>query len=184
MSRQSAFTLMEVMMVLTIISILSLIAVPGLQEVMRRAQDDAVRSDLTRILEIACNEAGMRNKTVTLCRSRDLLRCGGDWSDGQIVFVDNYHDDVVHDKSQIIAVNKMKISRGVLHARFYPFYRQAIHFNSAVAVSNDNGSFWYCRAGAAFPVWALKVNRAGSVSVTLPDANGDIIDTHGKPFPC
>lgn len=184
MPRQSAFTLIEVLIVLIIISILSLMTVPGLQEMMQRAQDDAVRGDLMRMLNVARHEAGLRRKTVTLCKSNDLLHCGGDWSDGQIVFVDNYHDDVVRDQSQIFAVNKMKASRGVLRARFYPFYRQTVHFNSVVSAFNDNGSFWYCHKGFPQPSWALKINRVGTVSVLLPDANGDIRDVHGQPFPC
>lgn len=184
MRRQSAFTLIEALIVLSIITLLTLLTVSGLRDVLQRSQDIAVRAELIELITSARNEAALQHKTVILCKSRDVHHCGGQWSEGQLVFVDVAHDGEVHAPEQIIAVNRMDLSKGSLHARFYPLYRDAIHFNALGSAINDNGSFWYCRVGKTLPSWAIKINRAGNIEEMLPDKNGEIMDAKSKALLC
>lgn len=184
MHYQSAFTLIEALIVLSIISILTLFTIPGLREVLQHAQDNAVRAELVKLMVTARSEAETLCKTVMLCKSSDMFHCGGEWSAGQLVFVDSMRDGKLHTAAQIIAVNRMQSARGSLHVRFYPIYRDAVYFHSLISGVNDNGTFWYCRAGAVLPSWAVKVNRAGNIEEMLPDANGEIKDAQGRVFPC
>ena len=184
MKNQCAFTLIEIIIVLAIISVLSMIAIPGLQTLLRKAQDDAAQADILRMVEIARSEALLLRQTVTLCKSRDQRTCSGEWSEGQIVFVDPVQDGVVRDRSQVIAVNKMKNKGGDLRARFYPRYREFIQFNSMLAENDDNGTFWLCHVGSALPVWAIKISKSGSAHVLLPDRNGEIKDKAGRVMMC
>jgi type IV fimbrial biogenesis protein FimT len=181
---QRAFTLIEVLTVLAIVSILSMIAIPGLQSMLQRNQDDVIRADLLRLIYMARTEAILLGRTVTLCKSGDSHACNGDWSDGQIAYVESIQQGGEVQDDQILAVNKVVKRHGVLHARFFPFYRDKIHFNPVIKTVNDNGTFWYCRYHSLQPSWALKINRMGHAHTLLPDKNGEIKDQRGRALQC
>lgn len=184
MNHTHAFTLIEALIVLAIMSILSLVAVPGLQTILQRGEDDALRADLVRMINFARTEALLYHKTVTFCKSHDAHTCGGEWLDGQIVFIGRAKQENALSAQRILAVNQITAQHGQLHARFYPFYRESIQFNPLLVAITDNGTFWYCHHRALQPSWAIKINRRGMVHVLTPDKNGDIKDQKGKSLSC
>jgi type IV fimbrial biogenesis protein FimT len=184
MKHQSAFTLIEVLTALAIISILSMIAIPNLQAFLQRSQDTALRADLLRLLETAHTEAQIKRKTITICGSRNQQFCTGDWSTGYMMFVDPTRDGILHDSSQIIAVQKFKTVRGTLHLRFYPHYREYIQMNPLMSEHKDNGTIWYCRQRSILPVWGITFNGMGRNRVLSPDENGEIKDSHSRVLSC
>jgi type IV fimbrial biogenesis protein FimT len=86
--RAAGFTLIELMIALSIVGILLAVAVPSFREAMMNVRISAQTNDLMTDLSIARSEAVKRNLPVLLCTSKDGLACGGSWSDGWIVFVD------------------------------------------------------------------------------------------------
>ncbi len=184
MKKQLGISLIELLITLTIISILTMITIPGLHELMQQAQDNAVKDEILRLIKVANNEAQLQKKSVTICHSSNLRSCRGDWSQGQIVFVDIAGDGEVHHQNQIITVNQMQSGRGRMRIRFYPFYRTYLQFHPLREENNDNGKIWYCRNQSSLPVWAIDVSQSGETHVTLPDDTGKINDSSGNALTC
>ncbi len=96
--RHSAgFSLMEVMITLSIATILMSVAIPSFQNFTRINRIAAITNQLSSSFQYARSEAMTRGKTVTVCKSSDVTdstpTCtGANWQDGWMVFVDNNGD--------------------------------------------------------------------------------------------
>lgn len=85
MKRHSAFTLIELLIALTLASLLLVAAVPLWREWLQRNRAEAVVQQLITAINLARSEAVKRGQTVTFCPSRDQRHCGGLWQEGQII---------------------------------------------------------------------------------------------------
>lgn len=83
--QQRGFTLIELMVAISVLVILSTIGVPNLIGVVHGARVAVLANDLTLALSLARAEAVRRGEDVALCASADGQRCGGDWSQGWIL---------------------------------------------------------------------------------------------------
>ncbi len=89
-SKQSGFTLVELMVTLSVAAILLAIAAPSFDEAVGTSRLSSNVSELSSAVQLARSEAIRRNRRATLCRSDDGSTCSasvGAWS-GWIVFVD------------------------------------------------------------------------------------------------
>lgn len=92
-THQAGFTLIELMVVVTIAGILLAVSVPAFQDVINRAVVNSQARTLLAAVNYTRSEAIRRNSDVTLCASTDGSDCnGGDWSEGWLVFADNNGD--------------------------------------------------------------------------------------------
>jgi type IV fimbrial biogenesis protein FimT len=87
---QTAFTLMELMVSLTVLGILLGLAVPTFRDFTRNNRTAALHNDLTTAFTLARSEALKRSMPVSICASTDGTACAtdDDWSAGWIVFTD------------------------------------------------------------------------------------------------
>ena len=53
MKKQSGFSLIEALITLALISILTMITIPGLHELMQQAQDNAVKDEILRLIKVS-----------------------------------------------------------------------------------------------------------------------------------
>jgi type IV fimbrial biogenesis protein FimT len=83
------FTLLELMVTLTVVAILGIIAVPNFHTFMLNERRDSVVDALTASLQYARNQALNLNEKTTLCAGQPGISCtGGAWSNGwQVVQV-------------------------------------------------------------------------------------------------
>jgi len=88
-NKKSGFTLIELMVTLSVLAILLSIAVPSLLSFTIRNRLVAVNNDLMTAINLARSEAIKRGSNVSLCKSNTNTSCSGTWSNGWIVFVDN-----------------------------------------------------------------------------------------------
>lgn len=91
-TRQSGFTLVELLVTLSIVVILASMAVPGFQTMLVQRRIDSVADTLASDFRYARSEAVKRTTKVTLCASSNGTSCTGTgalWKDGWIVFVDD-----------------------------------------------------------------------------------------------
>lgn len=97
MRRAGGFTLVELMVVLSIAAILLTVAVPGFQSFILNARRTTLANDLVLALAYAKSEAVKRGVRVTVCSRQDDATCAGSttWDSGWLVFVDNDHDGVI-----------------------------------------------------------------------------------------
>ena len=83
------FTLLELMVALTVAAVLFGVGVPSFVDMIRNNRAAANINELSTAFAIARSEAVRRGAAVTVCRSSDGATCGANWAAGWIIFVDN-----------------------------------------------------------------------------------------------
>ena len=91
-SRAAGFTVLELMISISIIGIILALAMSSFDDLIKRHQANEAVHDMAAIIAYVRSEAIKKSQVVTLCKSADELSCGGDWSDGWLIFVDNNKD--------------------------------------------------------------------------------------------
>ena len=93
MRPQRGFTLLELLVVISVLAILVGIGVPGLRELLLNNRQAGAVNELVAALQLARSEAITRNvaapAVVSVCASSNGTACAGAWSDGWLVFIDN-----------------------------------------------------------------------------------------------
>jgi type IV fimbrial biogenesis protein FimT len=85
----SGFTLVELLVGLSIAAILISLAVPSFRTLVENNKTQTLTEEIATSLNFARSEALRRARAVTVCPSNDQATCSGTWNDGWIVFVDN-----------------------------------------------------------------------------------------------
>lgn len=174
MNFHRAFTLLEVLIVLVIISIMAGISIPYLKNFITSTQEEAIRTELIQAIRYAQQEAELRHAEIMY-----LLE-----NTKQIIFINEYQDGIVHEPSQILYEHKLNLHHGKLSMRSYPFYHKYIRFDPVRVNQNDNATFWYCSQNSENPSWAISVNKSGRSRIMLPDNNGEIFDANHRKLAC
>ena len=90
LKKTSGFTLVELMIALTLVSILVIVAIPSFSGSMKRNRAASQANDLVTALAQARSEAIRRNLVITVCSSANSTTCAAstNWATGWIVFID------------------------------------------------------------------------------------------------
>jgi type IV fimbrial biogenesis protein FimT len=91
------YTLIELMIALTLLSIVFGLAVPTFRDFTRNNSVAAAQNDLVTALTMARSEALRRNRAVSVCASADGASCGDqtNWNTGWIAFTDGNTPGVI-----------------------------------------------------------------------------------------
>ena len=88
MNKESAFTLIELMVTIAILAIIATLAAPNLSQMLRNTKVNTSSGDILSFLQQSRTEAIRLGKTVTVCASSDGTNCLGtnktNWSVGLI----------------------------------------------------------------------------------------------------
>lgn len=92
-SQQSGFTLLELMVSITVLGVLLAIGVPAFNEIIRNNRTSAQANELVTALNLARSEASKLGLPMTVCAANaDQTACAGptvnDWANGWLVFSD------------------------------------------------------------------------------------------------
>lgn len=97
--KYNGFTLIELMITLVIAAVVIGLATPSFTSLIQGNRARAMAEDFASALNYARTEALKLSSRVTICASNDGMTCGGDWTDGWIIFqdfaVNNNQDPVV-----------------------------------------------------------------------------------------
>lgn len=85
--KQSGFTLMELLVTISIIGVVTSMAYPTFQETMRKSRIESATTNLLNAMAIARSEAVKTNMPVTFCQSVSATACSHypDWNKGWVV---------------------------------------------------------------------------------------------------
>ena len=109
----SGFTLIELMVTVSIFSLLILVAAPNFSGIMQNNRLSVVNNDLVTALSLSRSEAIKRQQTVTICSSSDGVSCdNSQWREGWIVFTDKNSNASFDGTDQYLLVHG-KVSFGV-----------------------------------------------------------------------
>lgn len=155
-SREGGFSLVELMVTVTVLALLMGIGVPTFRDVSLGSRLSATANDLLASIQLARSEAIKRNLTVTVCASSDGATCAasGGWEQGWIV-VDS-GATLIQRQSAQPAGYRMSQAGGVDPLRFEP-----------IGIGSTAATVTVCRddpPGAQERV--LNVSAAGTARVT------------------
>lgn len=98
------FTLIELMVTISLVAILAAIAVPSFQTLILNNRMATQSNDFLSSLQLARSEAVKRGATVSLCKSANAASCttAGTYAQGWIVFADTDSDSIVDAGEAVI----------------------------------------------------------------------------------
>jgi type IV fimbrial biogenesis protein FimT len=184
MYRNKGLTLMEVMIAIAILGIITSLAASSFNNLIRRQQVSGETNVLFSLIYYARSEAVKHNKVVTICKSDDVTQCGGDWSDGWIVFTDDDKDGSRDNGETIISSGKIgegyKLAWSAFGSNSY------IRFTPNGLTLSQNGTFKICPLDGNVK-FARAVVISKTARVRLPkdsDGNGIYEDSSHNDLTC
>ncbi|MFO1370610.1 MAG: GspH/FimT family pseudopilin [Marinagarivorans sp.] len=102
-SKSYGFTLIEMMVAISIAAILLAVAIPSFQSLIKRNAIENLQTRLAAALTAARSEAASRNVVTTLCSTDTGTGCvANKWSSGWIVFIDLNGDAIKDNNEEIL----------------------------------------------------------------------------------
>ena len=161
------FTLIELIIVLTIASILSAFAMPSLHQLKLNKAMDNARDDLFSSLQYARNKAIMIQKNIIVCPSVSKNSCDNDanWQHGWIIFIDKNYDKQFNQNDELLQVgNAMSENLSVTSS----IHRNKVRFNAMGFAPGSNISINFCDKRGNDFAKALIVSNSGRVKQSKP----------------
>jgi len=174
MKRLTGFTLIELIVLLAIVGIVTVLAIPGLQNYTRLNRTASQTNELVTAMQLARSEAVKRNVPVFVCASSSAItpapQCDSvNWQDGWLVFADpnsNALDGAGAFTGTVPAANDAILAksgglRGGTNIRSLNFaHNNYVRFNSS-GRADSTGSFVFCDSDRD-----VKQARAINISLT------------------
>lgn len=163
--RSGGFTLIELMVVLTLIGIITMLAAPSFNSAILSNKLAAFANNFMASAQLARSEAIKRNRAVHLCRSADGATCAGSgsWQQGWIVGSDDNRngtfdagETVIQVQQAISADYQFNSTAGTYDLKFQP-----------IGGGSDTATLKLCRAmpEAGAQDRQIVVDAAGRVTV-------------------
>lgn len=166
------FTIIELIIILAIVSVLSAMAYPSFEGMIRGSQLRSSASDMALALKLTRSSAVKFNDRVTMCRSIDGATCHdqpGFWEDGWIIF---------HDSRTIGTLGVVDAGEQII--RIYSAHPPGISLRSGGNISNyisflssgvprghnnalGNGTFRVCDQRGSDSSIAVIINNTGRI---------------------
>jgi type IV fimbrial biogenesis protein FimT len=167
MKTQSGLSLVELMVTISIATILLAIAVPNFQRFMESGRISSATSNLMGALNFARSESIRRGVPVSLRNSLG----GANWGGGWTMFVDNDGDGVQDAGDDTLRIGAALA--GGLSQRSTASYTNAIIYRPN-GRSTQNGHFAICQDDALANARTVIVNATGRIRAGLDADNNQI----------
>ncbi|MDB2410176.1 GspH/FimT family pseudopilin [Pseudomonadales bacterium] len=172
------FTLIEVLITSTIITLLVSMAVPSFAKLWQKQQADVYVATLQRAMATARYSAITSREIVSLCPYSETA-CGEEWENGIMIFIDKNNNGIIDDKETLMefidfAPNNSTISWRASGRKNYLRY-------SPTGMARQFGRFHICdKEGDLSLARALVISRQGRTRVYRDRNNDGVVeDTNG-----
>ncbi|GCA57185.1 putative major pilin subunit [Pseudomonas sp. SCT] len=175
---QQAFTLIELMITIGILSIVLAIAVPALSQSVNNVRLTSLINDLTTSATYARSEAVKRSRQVVICRANNARNgcdlSGGSWSSGWLIFVDSAATDTatpVYAASNLLRISDVPPVGSEIAGRSGATGRGWVRYSNvgtmARAATNSQVFSWDVSLSSAAPERArtVQIGLAGRPSI-------------------
>lgn len=161
------FTLIEILITLSIMALVATFTLPAFKKMYLSAQSASLRDQINDAFLFASTEANAKNQSIVLdlTSPRELT-----------VFINESH--------VVLRTVTASTQQGYMIARIFPKNQSYFEMNPSGEMADHDGTLIHCHDGGIAPDWAVMVSVFGAVRVALPDAHGNIIDSHGKRITC
>jgi type IV fimbrial biogenesis protein FimT len=163
-------TLIELLCTISIVAILSVVAVPQLGQMQRAAARRVAVNDFLHTLFLARYKSILLNDVVSVCRSHDGATCDnkeGNWQDGWIVFQNTDRDQPAdRDVNEEIFYRHDRWQGGTITSN-----RASFSFRPS-SQSDVNGTMVFCQLhGTPSDARAIIISHTGRPRISTRDAN-------------
>ena len=157
---KSGFTLLELLITITLIAITAAIAFPNFQTLFQQSQAKVQAQRLLQSLHLARSESLLRGVTITLCASSNHQTCTENWEEAQIIFIDRNNNASASNQDDILYSIEPTKPEGILHWRS-SLHRPYLSFFPTGSTRGEDGTFWYCQHNKPQATWAIIINQTG-----------------------
>lgn len=186
------FTVMELLVTVAVAAILMGIAAPGFQSQIQESRQKSRLYELNGALNYARSEAIKRSSRVSVCARSTNTRCGTNWNDGWIVYIDSGANAGVIDAAESVlkVVSSMPTgfnitNRAIVQGASDAIQRPYVRFGPR-GLSNwrGSGTFTFCDDRGTSSARAMNVSMSGDVRQARADGSGVVHDTFGNAISC
>ena len=185
MKKSTGFTLIELMVALTVFAITVTVAIPNLREFIQNNRLISQTNDVISTLQLARSEAVKRKQTISICGSSDGATCNTtSWEQGWIVFVDVDGDRVIDaGVDELLRVGESLKGANTLRSISFTS-ATSIQYNSRGAI-DSTGSFKICDTRGATIARAININITGRTRQAYDsNSSGTVNDVDGSDITC
>ncbi|HAG78385.1 GspH/FimT family pseudopilin [Pseudomonas sp. NP21570] len=147
-NRGQGFTLIDLVVTLSILSVVAAIAIPALGNMIERSRQEALKDEVESTLHNARTQAVLRRHTIEICGSGDGETCSANWTDGWLVRT---------SAGQILQLTQLPHHSELSWTGF----NESIRFRDNGASPASNGRFYQCHGGQV--AWQVVVSRQGRI---------------------
>ncbi|MCW8127499.1 GspH/FimT family pseudopilin [Microbulbifer halophilus] len=183
MKKASGFTLVELMLTLTILAVVMAVAIPPMADFLNRHRNETQRQRLFDLVALARSKAYSEGKIYTLCGSTDGEECSGDWSAYILLFVDSNGN---HERESDETIER-KISDLPADASLeWNSLQDYLQYRPDGHTQRQTGNFKYCPPdGAPDYGWIIVLNATGRPYFGRDgDGDGIVEDGSGNKLNC
>lgn len=163
--KDQGFTLVELLITLSMLTILIAIAVPAMADLIARNRQQALLTQIQDTIQKARTKAVLHRQTVVICGSRDTIKCVSDWRNGWLTQTET--------TGQVLTVTQLPAPDEL---RWSGFGDQRIRFYENGTSHSSNGRFYQCYRQRV--AWQLILNRQGRLR------QGTAADNASKAYLC
>jgi len=168
--RQRGYSLIEAMILITLIAILAAIAVAPFNTLVASARQDAEINEMLTFLHLARSEATKQRQKTIICASNDGVSCqdSSQWSRGYLMFVD--HDGDRDHSGDETVLRQHRTDTGIqIHTTSG---RRTISYQPDGSSTGSNLTITFCDAAGAIPPKAVIVANTGRARVATSLSDG------------
>lgn len=185
-SRQTGYSLIELIVTASIAVILGSLALPAFANIIRSQQSLTAIQTLMTAYQQARTSAIMLNKPVTFCARKTSRSCGSDWSQGALVFTDNNSSNTIEEDERLFIDLPPFPSGSNLSISTFGNRKYLRFAPNGLLENYSAGNIIFCPPGGKdTDARNLIFTRAGRPRLGT-DKNGDGIreDAEGQPLHC
>jgi len=172
-SKNAAFTLIELLLTLSIAWILLGVALPSFDDMLERKKVSANVQRLVKTLQLSRLTAINDNVKVTVCPIENGLECTRNWSTGYMAFIDHNGDRQFNNDDSVLYQFLSEDEEATLKLRAFG-HRNSLQWLATGITNHQNGSFELCYGSEEDKSRALFLTKAGRIRFSK-DTNGDNI---------
>ena len=166
-----AFTLIELLISISIIAILTNLALPSFEGFLERRKIEANQQRLIQVLQLSRVSAATKNIRVTICASDSGTNCSSDWSEGFIAFTDIDGNRVFNGNDELLYQYHNNDRKVIISWRAFG-HKKSLQWLPTGITNHQNGSFELCYDDKEKLARALFITKAGRVRFSK-DTNAD-----------
>ena len=178
--QQKGITLIEMMVVVSIIAIISTLVAPSMQSILIKNKIVAEINEASSLIQFARHNAIDEQALTVVCPSKDYSTCSNDWNDPKIVFIDEDANNIRGDQEALLvsieatsATNLMTSTNNIISFEETGEASQA----TEVKLCHTNGEAAYARS--------LSISLQGRVKMSSDsDKNGINENAAGTELSC